>query len=81
MPSKVIRTEDIKSVLENLISEGFEVSKNKESEDFWDHFSIKATLKSENGKIKFLGTHSSECKDTVILRSKDKTLLEGFSSN
>jgi hypothetical protein len=79
MPSKVIRTENIKSTLEKIISKGFEIDKEKELKDFWNHFSIKSTLKSLNGKIKFLGTHSSECKDTIILRSKDKSLLDKLS--
>lgn len=76
MPSKVVRTDDIDSLLEKIIHEGYEVTKRKELRDFWDLFSLKAMLNSEKEKIKFLGTHSSDCKDIVVLRSKNKSLLD-----
>ncbi|MEJ2248549.1 MAG: hypothetical protein P8Y70_15620 [Candidatus Lokiarchaeota archaeon] len=81
MPSRLIRTDDINSVLKKLLSKGYMVQKKEEFKDFWNHFSIKATLKSEKGRIKFLGTHSSECKDVVVLRTKNSSLLEDLPLN
>jgi hypothetical protein len=76
MPSKVIRTDDIDSLLEEIVHEGYDVNKRTEFTDFWDLFSLKAKLNSEKGNIKFLGAHSSDCKDIVVLRSKNKSLLD-----
>jgi hypothetical protein len=76
MPSKVIRTHNIDSLLEKIVHKGYQVNKREELRDFWDLYSLKATLKSEKGKIKFLGAHSSDCKDIVLLRTKNKALLD-----
>ncbi|TFG00758.1 MAG: hypothetical protein EU541_01425 [Promethearchaeota archaeon] len=76
MPTRIERTDDINTILNIKLKEGYEMKKRKVLKDFWGNYSLKATLTSKKGTIRLLGIHNSECKDTVILRSKNESLFD-----
>ncbi|TXT57232.1 MAG: hypothetical protein BAJALOKI2v1_510020 [Promethearchaeota archaeon] len=78
MPSKVIRIEDLDTFVSSLPDKGFKEEKRKREKDFWGNYSVKSTYSKDGDMIKIIATHDRDVKDVLIIKSKNKNMLEEF---
>lgn len=76
MPSKVIRIDDLDNFVSSLPDKGFKEEKIKREKDFWGNYSVKSTYSKDGDTIKIIATHDKDIKDVLIIKSKNKNILE-----